>query len=57
MLLTKYKVQELVDGIEISVKELEEYSGVELDDDGAILVYSAIEMLKGKIADEVGGLS
>lgn len=57
MLLTKYKVQELVDDIEIGVKELEEYSGVELDDDSAILVCNAIEMFKDKIVDEVGRLS
>lgn len=57
MLLTKYKVQELVDSIEIGIKELEEYSGVKLDDDGAILVCNAIEMFKDKIADEVGRLS
>jgi len=57
MLLTKYKVQELVDSIEIGIKELEEYSGVKLDDDSAILVCNAIEMFKDKIADEVGGLS
>lgn len=57
MLLTKYKVQELVDSIEIGIKELEEYSGVKLDDDSAILVCNAIEMFKDKIADEVGRLS
>lgn len=57
MLLTKYKVQELVDSIEIGIKELEEYSGVKSDDDSAILVCNAIEMFKDKIADEVGGLS
>ena len=57
MLLTKYKVQEIVDSIEIGIKELEEYSGVKLDDDSAILVSNAIEMLKENIADEVGMLS
>lgn len=57
MLLTKYKVQELVDSIEIGIEELEEYSGVKLDDDSAILVCNAIEMFKDKIADEVGRLS
>ena len=57
MLLTKYKVQELVDSIEIGIKELEEYSGVKLDDDSAILVCNAIEMFKDKIADGVGRLS
>ena len=57
MLLTKYKVQELVDSIEIGLDDLEKYSGVKLDDDSAILVSSAIEMLKEKIADEVVRLS
>lgn len=54
MLLTKYKVQELVDDIEINLDDLEKYSGTKLDDDSAILVCNAIEMLKDKIADEVG---
>lgn len=57
MLMTKYKVQELVNSIEIGVKELEEYSGIKLDDDNAILVCNAIEMFKDKILDEIGGLS
>nr|DAY11280.1 MAG TPA: hypothetical protein [Caudoviricetes sp.] len=55
MLMTKYKVQELVDGIEISLDDLEKYSGVKLDDDSAILVSSAIEILKERIIDELGG--
>ena len=53
MLLTKYKVQDIVDSIEVGVKELEEYSGVELDDDSAILVSNAIEMFKDKITDKI----
>ena len=57
MLMTKYKVQDLVDDIEIGVKELEEYSGVKLDDDNVILVCNAIELFKNKIIDEIGGLS
>nr|DAP87833.1 MAG TPA: hypothetical protein [Caudoviricetes sp.] len=57
MLMTKYKVQELVDNIEIGVKELEEYSGIKLDDDSATLVGNAIEMFKDKIIDELGRLS
>lgn len=56
MLLTKYKVQDLVDNIEIGVKELEEYSGIKLDDDSATLVGNAIEMFKYKIIDELGKL-
>lgn len=57
MLLTKYKVQELVDSIEIGLDDLEKYSGVKLDDDSAILVSNAIEMLKENIADELVRLS
>ena len=56
MLLTKHKVQDLVDNIEIGVKELEEYSGIKLDDDSATLVGNAIEMFKDKIIDELGRL-
>ena len=56
MLMTKYKVQELVDSIEIGVEELEEYSGIKLDDDNVILVCNAIEMFKDKILDELGRL-
>ena len=56
MLMTKYKVQDLVDNIEVGVKELEEYSGVKLDDDNVILVCNAIELFKDKILDELGGL-
>lgn len=53
MLLTKYKVQELVGSIEIGVEELEEYSGIKLDDDSTILVGNAIEMFKDKITDKI----
>ena len=56
MLLTKYKVQNLIDSIEIGVKELEEYSGIKLDDDSATLVGNAIEIFKDKIIDELGRL-
>nr|DAM45377.1 MAG TPA: hypothetical protein [Caudoviricetes sp.] len=57
MLMTKYKVQEIVDSIEIGVKELEEYSGIKLDDDNVILVCNAIELFKDKIIDKIGRLS
>lgn len=57
MLMTKYKVQDLVDNIEVGVKELEEYSGIKLDDDNVILVCNAIELFKDKIIDEIGMLS
>lgn len=58
MLLTKYKVQELVEGAKIDLDELKKRAGVkEIDDNSITLVYVAIEMLKEKITDEVGKLS
>lgn len=58
MLLTKYKVQELVENTKIDLDELEKRSAItEIDESGVILVYEAIEMLKEKIVDEVGRLS
>lgn len=57
MLLTKYKVQELVENAKIDLGELEKYTGVEVNDDGAILVSSAIEMLKNNIMDKIERLS
>ena len=53
MLMTKYKVQEIVDSIEIGVKEIEEYSGIKLDDDNVILVCNAIELFKDKVTDKI----
>lgn len=53
MLMTKYKAQEIVDSIEIGVKELEEYSGIKLDDDNVILVCNAIELFKDKVTDKI----
>lgn len=58
MLLTKYKVQELVEKTKIDLDELEKRAAInEIDENGVTLVYTAIEMLKEKIADEVGRLS
>ena len=51
--MTKYKVQEIVDSIEIGVKEIEEYSGIKLDDDNVILVCNAIELFKDKVTDKI----
>lgn len=53
MLMTKHKVQELVENAKIDLGELEKYAGVEVNDDGAILVSSAIEMLKNNIMDKI----
>ena len=58
MLMTKYKVQELVEKTKIDLDELEKRAAItEIDESGVTLVYTAIEMLKEKIADEVGRLS
>ena len=60
MLLTKYKVQELVEDVKIDLDELEAKTAAftkEWDDDSITLVYAAIDMLKDNIIDEVGKLS
>lgn len=57
MLLTKYKVQELVENAKIDLDKLEKYAGVkEINDDSIVLVYTAIAMLKNHITDELGRL-
>ena len=59
MLLTKYKVQELVEGVEIDMDEVEAKTIAivkEFDDDSVTLVYTAVEILKDKILDELGRL-
>ena len=58
MLLTKYKGQELVENAKIDLDELEKRSAItEIDESVVALGYTAIEMLKENIADEVGRLS
>ncbi len=61
MLLTKYKVQELVENAKIDLDELSQNVGAFLedgiDDDDITLIYAAIDMLKEKIIDEIGRLS
>lgn len=60
MLMTKYKVQELVEGIEIDMDEIEANAVAlveEFDDDSVTLVYVAIETFKDKILDELGRVS
>lgn len=60
MLLTKYKVQELVEGVEIDMDEVEAKTVAfvkEFDDDSATLVYAAVEIFKDKIINELGKLS
>lgn len=59
MLLTKYKVQELVESAKIDLDDLSQNVGVFLeggiDDDAITLVYTAIDMLKEQILGELGG--
>ena len=58
MLLTKYKVQELVESAKIDLDDLSQNVGVFLeggiDDDRITLVYAAIDTLKEQIIDELG---
>lgn len=60
MLLTKYKVQELVENSKIDLDDLAQNVGAFLeegiDDDSVTLVYAAIDMLKENILDELGRL-
>ena len=57
MLLTKYKVQELVENAKIDLDDLSQNVGTFLehgiDDDVITLVYAAIDMLKEQIIDEL----
>lgn len=58
MLMTKYKVQELVENAKIDLDKLEKRAAIaEIDESSVALVYTAIDMLKENIADEVGRLS
>ena len=57
MLLTKHKVQELIENVEIDMDEVgikEEALVEEFDDDSVALVYATVEILKGQIIDELG---
>ncbi|RKW03929.1 MAG: hypothetical protein D8B38_00935 [Candidatus Saccharimonas sp.] len=59
MLLTKYKVQELVESVEIDMDEVEARTVAfvkEFDDDSVTLVYATVEIFKDKILDELGRL-
>lgn len=59
MLLTKYKVQELVENVEIDMDEVEAKTAAfvkEFDDDSVTLVYAVVEIFKDKILDELGRL-
>ena len=57
MLLTKYKVQELIESIEIDMDEVEAKTAAvvkEWDDDSVTIVYATVEILKDKVVDELG---
>lgn len=58
MLLTKYKVQELIENAKIDLDDLSQNVGAFLesgiDDDNITLVFAAIDMLKEQIIDELG---
>lgn len=59
MLLTKYKVQELVENVEIDMDEVEAKTAAfvkEFDDDDVTLVHATVEIFKDKILDELGRL-
>lgn len=54
MLLTKYKVQDLVENTKIDLYELEKRAAItEIDEKNIALVYVAIKILKEKIMDEL----
>lgn len=57
MLLTKYKVQELIENIEIDMDEVVVKTAAlvkEWDDDSVTIVHAAVEIFKDKIIDELG---
>lgn len=57
MLLTKYKVQELIESTEIDMDEVEAKTAAvvkEWDDDSVTIAYATIEVFKDKIIDELG---
>lgn len=59
MLLTKYKVQELTENIEIDMDEVAVKTAAlvkEWDDDSVTIVCAAVEIFKDKILDELGRL-
>lgn len=59
MLLTKYKVQELIESVEIDMDEVETKTAAlveEWGDDSVTIVYATVEIFKDKILDELGRL-
>lgn len=57
MLLTKYRVQELIESVEIDMDEVEAKTAAlvkEWDDDSVTTVYAAVDIFKDKIIDKLG---
>lgn len=57
MLLTKYKVQELIESVEIDMDEVEAKTAALVEDwgdDSVTIVYAAVEIFKDKILDKLG---
>lgn len=60
MLMTKYKVQELIESVEIDMDEVIAKTAdlvEEWGDDSITIVYATVEIFKDKILDEIGRLS
>ena len=60
MPLTKHKVQELIENVEIDLEEVQAKAAAfveEWGDDDVTLVYVAIETFKDKLIDAIGRLS
>lgn len=57
MLMTKYKIQELIENVEIDMDEVAAKTAAlveEWDDDSVTIVYATVEIFKDKILDELG---
>ena len=57
MLMTKHKVQELIENVEIDMDEVGAKVAAfveEFDDDSITLVYATVEIFKDKILDKLG---
>lgn len=60
MLMTKYKVQELIESVEIDMDEVAAKTAAlveERGDDSITIVYTTVKIFKDKILDEIGRLS
>ena len=58
--MTKYKIQELIENVEIDMDEVAAKMAAfveEWGDDSVTIVYATVEIFKDKIMDELGKLS